>query len=276
MVLVTTVEVKKYMLINRAIKAATEVRKLKQILMNPGKHNMACIAVSNIIHDSPVIIEQISHTNQIYGPGMNGLKDETAKQNITQVQVELDEVPPFILRLYCNLTCITNIMSPKNSSFLAAIILIIRYCFIMQLLNLQVHTILKVCDIMRNLYEMKGFLLRVMNMDPESDPLCPGPEKMKIHLNKNGQGNHIPEAERLIRNTKDNKISTLAVTPFKKPPTMLNVGLIPVTMFWGNAIAAEDDVPRTMVPDSIITGRHIIYKKHSHLAFGDYAPPKRY
>ena len=70
----------------------------------------------------------------------------------------------------------------------------ISYCFIVILLKHQVTTILNVCKIIHNIYEMVGFLLQVMKMDSKFDPLCTNLEQIQIHLNDNGEINHVPEA----------------------------------------------------------------------------------
>ena len=97
--LVTTVEGKKEMFTNRSIKAATEARKLEKILMSPGERSMAFIYGINLIRDSSVTIEDLSHDNQIYGTNLNRLKENTANSNIPKVQVELAAVPSSILSL---------------------------------------------------------------------------------------------------------------------------------------------------------------------------------
>ena len=118
MVLVTTFEGHKYMFTNLTIKAATEARKLKNILMSLGERNMARMPRSNLIRDYPMKTEQLIHANQIYGPDLNRPKGNNARPNITQVQVKLSSVTQPILSLYRNITCSSDIMFANNITFL--------------------------------------------------------------------------------------------------------------------------------------------------------------
>ena len=136
------------------------------------------IVRSRIICDSSITTEHLIHANQIYVTVVNDLKYKTYKRKIPQVQVELDAVPTSILVIYRNLTCSTNIMFANNIPFIAATSLNIRYILIFRLLNCQVPTILNVCKIMLNLYAIKGFMIRVMKMDPEFEPLSFGLDQM--------------------------------------------------------------------------------------------------
>ena len=144
-------------------------------------------------------------------------------------------------------------MFDNKITFLTKNSLKIRYHFIVNLLNHQVPTTLMVCKIQRNVYEMKYFLLWVMNMDPNLEPLHPWLDQIQIYINTNRKGNNIPEAEEIIQITKDSTRDTLSITPFNKPFTMLDVGLILETMLWGNDIYVEDNASISIIPDAIVT-----------------------
>ena len=119
MVLVTTVEGHKEMFTNSTIKAATESRKLKNILMSLGESNMARIPGINLIRDYPMKTEQLSHANHIYGIDLNRPKGNNVRRNINQVQIELSAVTQSILSLYRNITCSSGIMFTNKIPFLA-------------------------------------------------------------------------------------------------------------------------------------------------------------
>ena len=214
--------------------------------------------------------EDLSHTNQIYGPNVNGIKVNTSKHNIPEFRVKMATVLPSILSLYCNLTCSTNIMFANKLPFLAEISLIIRYHYIARIMKLQVTTILKVSIILHNLYAMRSFILQLMNMEPKLYTLRPNLKNMHIHINNIGQVDHIPKTERLICTTKGSAIYALSGTPFKKFSTMIMIGIILETFTLVNAIDAKYGVFRNMIPNTIDTVRQIIYHKHCGLTFCNY------
>ena len=123
---------------------------------------------------------------------------------------------------------------------------------------------------MQRLYFMRGFLLRVLKMDPYFETLRTGLSNMKIMINTTSQGDHVPESEQLARTTKDSTRAGFAGTPFKKLPFFLTVGLVLDTTFWGNAVAAEDGISKMLSLDDIITGRILMYKQNFRTSFGSY------
>ena len=102
---------------------------------------------------------------------------------------------------------------------------------------------------MKYIYAMSGFSLRFLKMDPEFKTLHSELKEMQILLNATGQGDHVPEAERFFRTTKDSSWASFAITPFKKLPFILSVGLILDTAFGGNSVVFEHGVFRTLSPE---------------------------
>ena len=123
---------------------------------------------------------------------------------------------------------------------------------------------------MRSRYALRGFLLRVIKLNPEFDTLCHDLDKMHILLNNKIQGDHIPESERFVRTTKDSCCNGFAETPFKKLPIALNIGLFLVAIFWNNFVATEDELSRFIIPKVIITGRSLNFHNHFQIKFGSF------
>ena len=93
---------------------------------------------------------------------------------------------------------------------------------------------------------------------------------MQILLNNTGQGNHVPEAERFVRTTKDSCHAGFYGTPFKKIPISLTIGPVLVAIFWNKSVAAEDVVSRSISPEGIINGCSLNFHKHCQIRFGSY------
>ena len=93
---------------------------------------------------------------------------------------------------------------------------------------------------------------------------------MHTLLNNTGQGDHVLEAELFVRTTKDSCHTGFAVTPFNKLPITLTIGLVLITVFWNNSVAAADGVSCSISSEGIITGRSLKFHKHCKINFGSY------
>ena len=71
----------------------------------------------------------------------------------------------------------------------------------------------------------------MIKLDPEFEPLRHGMDRMHIILNNMGQGDHVLEAERFVRTTRDSFCTGFARTPYKKLPIALTIGLFLITIF---------------------------------------------
>ena len=119
-------------------------------------------------------------------------------------------------------------------------------------------------------YALHVFFIRMIKLDPYFEPLPCGLDRMHILLNNTGQGNHVPEAERSMRTTKDSSCAGFYRTPFKKLPVALTISLVHVVIFWDNSVSAEDGVSRSISPEGIITGRSLNLHKNYQIRFGSY------
>ena len=101
-------------------------------------------------------------------------------------------------------------------------------------------------------YDLRVFLICVIKLDPELEPLIPSLDRMHILLNNMGQDNHVPEAERFVRTTKDSCHAGFTGTPSKKLPIKITIGIFLIVIFWNNYVAAEDGVSQSISPKGII------------------------
>ena len=90
-------------------------------------------------------------------------------------------------------------------------------------MNLHIPTFLKYIKHMRSNYDLRGFLTRNIKFDQEYKPLPHGLERIHILLNKMGQGDHVPEAEQVLRTTKDSFRAGFVGTPFNNLLIALNI-----------------------------------------------------
>ena len=127
---------------------------------------MSRIVAGGLIQDSPVTTEHLRHSKFIHGPNSLVLKVKSTTPKIPTVSIDIVKVPPAIMSLYRNVVgCTDNFFVNKITLFGCAS-LNIRYQFLDRLFDRRVPTILMPFRIMKRLYFMHSFLLRVLNMDP--------------------------------------------------------------------------------------------------------------
>ena len=80
-------------------------------------------------------------------------------------------------------------------------------------------------------YALHVFLPRVINPNPEFEPMSHGLDRMYIILNNTGQGDHFPEAELFFLTTNASCCAGFAITPFNKLPIALTIGILFIVIF---------------------------------------------
>ena len=166
LVLVQTVEGHKELFTRRGVKVAIAARYLQQTMLSPGKHKMEHIAHDGLIQDSPVTTENLTYANHIYVPDVLGLKGKGTKRKIPTISIDIVKVQPSISSLYCNLTACGDVFFVNKIAFFGAIVLNIRYGYDDCFLNRHIPTFLKAIKHMCSRYALRGFLLRVIKLNP--------------------------------------------------------------------------------------------------------------
>jgi hypothetical protein len=123
---------------------------------------------------------------------------------------------------------------------------------------------------MQNVYVKRGFLIKIVEVDGQFEPLQGALAEMGITLNKCSREEHVPVAERRICTLKERCRCICTTLPFKKLPGMLVVQMVSTCNFWLNIFPPKDGVSRDINPWELFTGIKIDYNKHIQAEFGEY------
>jgi hypothetical protein len=120
-------------------------------------------------------------------------------------------------------------------------------------------------------YLQRGFKITQVNAYLEFD-CCRGAiaADMKATFNIVGEDEHVSEIERCIRTVKERTRCTYNVTGFDRYPPKMIVEMVFLSVFWINAFPHKYGISKTISPRTIVTGRHIDYKLHCRIEFGQY------
>ena len=135
-------------------------------MISPGIKNIERISCDGLIKDSPVTTDHLTHTNHIYGPEVLDLKGKGTKQKIPSIPIDILKVLPSIISLYHNVTTCGDVFFFNKVELFSSISLNIRYGYGEHLLNRQIPTFLKTIKHMRSCHALRGFLLRVIKLNP--------------------------------------------------------------------------------------------------------------
>ena len=116
----------------------------------------------------------------------------------------------------------------------------------------------------------RGFILEIVEVDGQFEPLRCDLAEMGITLNKCSREEHVPVPERRIQTLKERCRCICNTLPFTKLPGQLVVQMVSTCNFWLNVYPPKDGVSREINPRELITGVKIDYNKHIRAGFGDY------
>jgi hypothetical protein len=89
-------------------------------------------------------------------------------------------------------------------------------------------------------------------------------------LNIASEDEHVPEVERCIRTVNERTRCTYQSTGFERYPPKLIIEMVFLSVFWLNAFPHKHWVSQTISPRTIVTGKHIDYKIHCKVEYGQY------
>jgi hypothetical protein len=155
-----------------------------------------------------------------------------------------------------------DVMKVNKMPFLMSISRAIKFGTVAWLKNAKAETILTHIRNIRNICVSRGFILKIVEVDGQFEPLRGDLAEMGITLNKCSREEHVPVAERRIRTLKERCRSICNTLPFTKLPPMLTVQMVSTCNFWLNIYPLKDGISRNINPCELITGVQIDFNKH--------------
>jgi hypothetical protein len=127
-----------------------------------------------------------------------------------------------------------DVMKVNKMPFLVTISRAIKFGTVAWLKSEKTDTILKHIKDVHNIYIKRGFLLEIVEVDEQFEPLRSALSEMGVTLNIFSREEHVPVAERRIRTLKEQCQCICNTLPFKKLPGMLVVQMVSKCNFWLN------------------------------------------
>ncbi len=270
--LVSTVEKNKSRFTSRDYTRAQLARKIQVLVGRPELKDFITYLDNNMLPNCPIDRNDAIAAHQIFGRDVGSLKGKTTRQKVAHVR----SAPPLSLPLqiahkYRMVTlCIDNMFVNKNGFFMS-ISRDIHFVTAEALPNRTAPTLMKCLGHVYDAYLQRGFKINKVHADMEFE-CCRAYIAASLHatLNIASEDEHVPEIERCIRTVKERTRCTHNITPFDRYPPKIIVEMVFMSVFWLNAFPHKHGISRTLSPRTIVTGKHIDYKTHCRIEFGQY------
>jgi hypothetical protein len=173
------------------------------------------------IRNCAITRQDIINAEDIFGPDLGSLKGKTVRKASDQVRSGvLVPIPATVMAHYRKIVLCVDVMKVNKMPFLISISRAIKFGTVAWLKNAKAETILAHIRNIRNIYVSRGFILEIVEVDGQFEPLRGNLAEMGITLNKCSREEHIPVAERRIRTLKERCRSICNTLPFTKLPPM--------------------------------------------------------
>jgi hypothetical protein len=215
--------------------------------------------------------QDIRSAEHLFGPNTGSLKVKTVRKVSDQVRSgDLVPISATIMVHYRKVVLCVDVMKVNKMPFLVTISRAIKFGTVAWLKNAKADTILKQITYVRNIYIKREFLLEIVEVDGQFEPLHGALSEMGVTFNRCSREEHVPVAERRICTLKVRCRFICNTLPFKKLPGMLVVQMVNTCNFWLDIFPPKDKISRNINPRELITGVKIDYNKHIQAEFGEY------
>jgi hypothetical protein len=175
---------------------------------------------------------------------------------------DLVPIPETIMAHYRKVVLCVDVMKFNKLPFLVTISRAIIFGTVAWLKNAKADTILEQITDVRNIYIKRGFLLEIVDVDGQFEPLRGALSEMGVTLNICSRKKNVPVADRRIRTLKEQCRCICNKLKFKKLPGILVVQMVSTCNLWLNIFPPKDGISRNINPRELITGVKIDYNKH--------------
>jgi hypothetical protein len=140
--------------------------------------------------------QDIINAEHIIGPDNGSLKGKTVLKVFNQVRsVDLVPIPATIMTHYRKVVLCVDVMKINNMPFLVTISQAIKFGTVAWLKNAKAEAILKQIIDVCNIYIKSGFLLEIVKVDGQFEPLRGALSEMGVTLNRCSREEHFPVSD---------------------------------------------------------------------------------
>jgi hypothetical protein len=193
--------------------------------------------------------QDILNAEHIYGPDPGSLKGNTFRKVSDQVRAGgLVPIPATIMAHYWKVLLCVDVMKVKKMPFLVTISRGIKFGTVAWLKDTKAETILENITEVRNVCVKRGFLLEIVEVDGQFEPIYGALTELGITLNKCSNEEHVPVAERWIHTLKERCRCICNTLLSKKLPGILIVQMVS-SNFWLSILPPKEP-PGISIPEN--------------------------
>jgi hypothetical protein len=209
-------------------KRAEKARATQPRIGKPNTKRFMHLANNNRIHNCHVTGQDTMNAEDIFGPEARASQGKTVRKASDVVRSGgLAPIPATIMDHHRKITLCVDAMKVNKMPFLASISRAINLGTVAWLKNAKADAMLSHIKDVRNICVKRGFLLEIVEVDGQFEPLRGELAAMGVTLNKCSREEHVPVAERRIRTLKERCRSICCSLPCAKLP-----GMLVVQMHW--------------------------------------------
>ena len=253
----------------RQIARAKRAREFLQATGPPTVKDLRTIVRTNIMADCPVTEEDIALAEDIFGPDIGSIKGKTVRKKPLPVVHDYIEIPPELKLKHRKVTLCMDTCFVNEIPFLNTISRHIMYRTTNELENRTVASYRSALDDVFGKYNAAGFTIGCIHCDIEFKPVMDKIKAaLKIRMIYAGKGEHVPEAERNNRVTKERCRSSFHNLPYNLPKPLVGP-LVETSTEKLNYFPPKGGVSSHFSPHMILTNEKLHYRQFQ-LPFGSY------
>ena len=174
-------------------------RVLQMTIGFPTDPDFKTMVTTGLLKNCPITPDDIEVANQIYGPSVAGLKENTALVKPTRLKHNLLPVPPSITEEQRRVTICADVMHVNKIPFLVTISVNLGFTTIEALTGIDTNTLLQGFTNVKAVYGYRGFTIVVAHFDNACRHLEVELLQAGIKPNIVAANEHVPHIERQIR-----------------------------------------------------------------------------
>ena len=252
--------------------AADQALHLYQAIGRPGYKLFYDTLQKGLIHNCNITVQDAKNAFHIYGPDEGVMMGKTTRSKPHCVDTtKLYQLPLEFTNKYRHLTLAIDILFFDTMPFLLTITRDIHFYTIEKLPDRENTTLLAALKHVISIHSTRGFIIQYILADSKFRHMTGDiMDTFKCHLNCTSAGEHVPEAEHVVRVIKERVRCIVNTWPYKTVPVIMKVNMIKFVIFWINSIPQSGSVIPDVCSKANMTGQFPYYHKHCSLAFGEY------
>ena len=253
--------------IDRAIKA----RQLHQELGWPSTQDLKKYIKTNYLKNCKVTVDDVDRAELIYGKPTPILQGKMTRTTQSAKNIIRNDLPHNITKEQRHVNMFIDIMFVNKIPFLLCKSDgIVNHCQAHFLSSRGKANIFKKLNLVRRMYEKRGFQIDVVRADNEFDF-----NEVKSSFPNStweicAKGEHVPIIERAIRSVKDRCRPMCHSIPFTRYTKLMTVHLVLSAIKWINSFPAKNMDNAILSPSNILEGKGDIDLNIKRIPFGSY------